>query len=392
MIKTHKIALCPNRDQIAWFYQQCGYARFAYNNALSDFKAGLSDDVFRSEIDLNNRWNQRKYEHDWVKAQDQRAGLYAIKNLGRAIDNWKEKRAGFPKFKRRGCKHAFQTDEQSVKVSSKRIKLPKIGWIKTFEALRFREKIVSVTISRTAHRWFASVSVEVRDPIYECQASSEYADWFISHTKIEDTQVVDVENTKPVEISTHPTIGIDVGINTLATLDTGKKYENPRPLKRYERKLAREQRKLSRKVFLSQNWYQQKRKVERLHYRIACIRRDAHHKATTEIVNMAGAIAIETLKVTNLLKNRKLSKALSDAALGGFLEKLKTKAETLGIPIVQADPFFASSKTCSNCGHKKNDLTLSERHYHCSKCGISIDRDQNAALNLKHVAVGHTET
>ena len=95
MIKTHKVALDPNREQIAWFYQQCGYAKFAYNNALSDFKTGLS--VFRSEIDLNNRWNQRKYEHDWVKAQDQRVGKpYAIKNLGSAIENWKEKRAGFP--------------------------------------------------------------------------------------------------------------------------------------------------------------------------------------------------------------------------------------------------------------------------------------------------------
>ena len=119
---------------------------------------------------------------------------------------------------------------------------------------------MKVSLSRTAHRWFASISIEVQDPVYECPASSEYRDWHISHTEIEDTQVVDVENTKSVEISTHPTIGIDVGINTLATLDTGTKYENPRPLKRYERKLAREQRKLSRKVFLSKNWYKQKEK------------------------------------------------------------------------------------------------------------------------------------
>ena len=218
-------------------------------------------------------------------------------------------------------------------------------------------------------------------------------DGFISNADIKDTQVVDVENTQvSVEISTHPTIGVDVGITTLATLDNGRKYENPRPLKRYERKLKREQRKLSRKVFLSQNWYKQKQMVERIHYRIACIRKDAHHKTTAEIVNRAGAIAIETLKVTNLLKNRKLSKALSDSALGGFLEKLKTKAEALGIPIIQADAFFASSQTCSMCGHKKDDLTLSERQYHCSNCRTSIDRDVNAALNLKTLAVGQTES
>ncbi len=335
MIKTHKIALRPNCDQIAWFYQQCGYAKFAYNSALSDFKAGLSADNFLSMYDLNKRFNEKKKAYDWTKSQDQRAAMYAVQNLGEAIDNWKLKRAKFPKLKKRGCKHSYTTDEQAVRVEGKRIKLPKIGWIRTFEELRFVGKIVSVTISRTAHRWFASISVEVQDPIYECQASSEYVDRFISNAEVKDTQVVDVENTKAVEISTHPTIGIDVGINTLATLDNGIKYENPKALKRYERKLAREQRKLSRKVFLSQNWYKQKRIVERIHYRIACIRCDVHHKATTEIVNIAGAIAIETLKVTNLLKNRKLAKALSDAALGGFLEKLKTKAEMLGIPIVQ---------------------------------------------------------
>ena len=176
------------------------------------------------------------------------------------------------------------------------------------------------------------------------------------------------------------------------TLDNGTKYENPKALKRYERKLKREQRKLNRKVFLSNNWYQQKRKVERLHYRIACIRKDAHHQATADILKCVSKIGIETLQVTNLLKNRKLAKALSDAALGGFLEKLKTKATSLGIPIVQADRFFASSKTCSACGYKKDDLTLSDRQYHCSNCGTSIDRDQNAAINLKHVAVGYTET
>ncbi|MYK18928.1 IS200/IS605 family element transposase accessory protein TnpB [Candidatus Poribacteria bacterium] len=361
MIKTHKITFRPNRDQIAWFYQQCGYAKFAYNAALSDFKVALASDTFLSKNRLANQFNEKKKAIHWTHAQDQRAAKYAIDHLGKAVENWLAKRTKFPKFKKRGCKHSYQTDEQSVKFLGKRIKLPKIGWIRTFQELRFVGKIVSVTISRTAHRWFASVSVEV-------------------------------ENTEVVDISTHPTIGIDVGIHTLATLDDGTKYENPKPLKRYERKLAREQRKLSRKKFLSQNWYKQKHIVERLHYRIACIRRDAHHKATTEIVSKASRIGIETLQVTNLLNNRKLAKALSDAALGGFLEKLKTKAETLGIPIVQADRFFASSKNCSNCGHKKMDLTLSERTYRCSHCGTSIDRDVNAAINLKQVAVGYTET
>lgn len=111
----------------------------------------------------------------------------------------------------------------------------------------------------------------------------------------------------------------------------------------------------------------------------------------TEILNNASGIGIETLKITNMLKNKRLAKALSDSALGGFLSKLKSKAEVRGIPIIQAPQFFASSKTCSNCGHKKGELSLSEREYHCSSCGISIDRDENAAINLKLIAVGQAE-
>ena len=188
-----------------------------------------------------------------------------------------------------------------------------------------------------------------------------------------------------------PVIGIDVGINTLATLDDGTKYHNPRPLKRYERKLKREQRKLSKKVFRSNNWYKQKRKVERIHYRITCIREHEHHNATTQIVKKASVIGIETLKVTNMLKNRKLAKALSDSALGGFLAKLKTKADVLGVKIVEAPQFFASSKTCSRCGHKKKHLILSDRVYNCLKCGFTEDRDVNAAINLRTIACGSHE-
>ena len=134
MIKTHKIALNPNRDQIAWFYQQCGYAKFAYNSALSDFKGELASDTFLSKNRLANRFNQKKKTFDWTEAQDQRAAKYAIDNLGQAVDNWVAKRVGFPKFKKRGCKHSYTTDEQSVRMEGKRIKLPKMGWVKTFEA------------------------------------------------------------------------------------------------------------------------------------------------------------------------------------------------------------------------------------------------------------------
>ena len=360
--KSHKIALRVTPKEDAWFHSQCGYARFACNTSLAHFKAGLASGRFYSGIDLNNHFNKAKKAYDWTEAQDQRAALYAIRNLSEGIKRWKDKVSRFPKFKRRRHRLSYTTDEQAVKVDGKRIKLPKIGWVKMFQELRFEGEIIRVTISKTAHRWFVSITVDTGTP------------------------------TPPRDTRGLPVIGVDVGINSLATLDTGKHYENPRPLKRYERKLSREQRKLSRKVFLSNNWYKQKERVAKLHYKIACIRNDAHHQATTEIVNMASAIGIETLKITNMLKNRKLAKALFDSALGGFLEKIKSKAEVLGVLIVEAPHFFASSKTCSSCGYVKDELSLSERTFDCEFCYTSIDRDQNAAINLKNLAVGYTES
>ena len=356
-IRSHKIALDTTVDQRLWFSQQCGYARFAFNYALSDFK-----DDSRHWKELNNRFNIAKRDIEWAKGMDQRAALFGIKHLGDAISRWQSGQNRFPKKKKRRDRQSYSTDPNSVQIKGKRMRLPKIGWVRMFEKLRFKGEVVKVTLSRTAHRWFVSITVDTGKP------------------------------NAPRDTRGLPIIGIDVGINSLATLDNGKQYPNPRPLKRYEKKLRREQRKFSKKVFLSNNWYKQKLKVERLHYRIACIRRDAQEKATTEIVKGASAIGIETLKITNMLKNRKLAKALSDSALGGFLEKLKSKSEVLGIPIVEAPQFFASSKTCSRCGHKKDELSLSERQYHCGICGHSIDRDVNAAINLKTLAVGHTES
>ena len=356
-LKSHKIALDTTDSQCSWFRQQCGYARFAYNYALSDFR-----DTPRHWKELNKRFNAAKCDIEWAGDMDQRAAIFGIKHLGDALSRWHSGQNGFPKYKKRSHRQSYSTDPSSVTIEGNRIKLPKIGWVRMFEKLRFVGQVTKITISRHAHRWFASITVGTGTP------------------------------NVPRDTRGLPVIGIDVGINTLATLDNGKKYNNPRPLKRYERKLKREQRSLSRKTFLSNNWYKQKLCLERLHYRVACIREDAHQKATTEIVNKASAIVVETLKITNMLKNRNIAKALADSALGRFLALIRSKAETLGIPIIEAPQFFASSKTCSSCGNKRDDLSLSERVYHCSICGYSIDRDVNAAINLKHLAAGHAES
>ena len=141
MLKTHKIALNPNNKQRAWFASQCGYARFAYNHALADFRAELGKDNFLSAAELNSRFNKVKKEYAWTQTQDQVVANKSIYgNLSAAITNWVGKRAKFPKFKKRGKKESFTTNEQSVQVRGKRVKLPKIGWVTMFQPLRWSGK------------------------------------------------------------------------------------------------------------------------------------------------------------------------------------------------------------------------------------------------------------
>ena len=338
--------------------QHAGYARVAFNFALSSFNAGLEVDEWRTYQDIKREFNAVKRDRfPWCDGLSQNASKNAIHNFGDALTRWKSKQNRFPTFRKRSGKCSYQADNGvgTVEVYKKRIKLPKIGWVRMREALRFTGEVSKVVVSKRNGRWFVSILVRCDSSNYTHQP-----------TLFDDKQP----------------IGIDVGINTLATCSNGVKYENPRPLKRYQRKLRRANKALSRKSKGSQNWQKAKKRLGAVHYRIGCIREDTHHKASTAIVKRASAIGIETLNISGLLKNRRLAKALSDSALSGFLTMLKYKADRRGVSITQADRFFASSKTCSNCGHKKTDLTLSDRTYHCTGCGFECDRDLNAAINL----------
>ena len=339
--------------------QHAGYARVAFNFALSSFKESLDKDDWRSYIDIKREFNAVKRDKfPWCSELSQNASKNAIHNFADAVTCWKKGQNRFPVYKNRSGKCSYQADngEGTVKVHKNRVDLPKIGWVRMREELRYSGEITKVVVSRKNEKWFVSITVRNLD-------SSNY-------------------KHQPPLLNEKEPIGIDVGINTLATCSNGDTFENPRPLKRYERKLARANRALSRKVKFSKNWQKAKKRLGRVHYRIGNLREDAHHQATTKIARKASAIGIETLNISRLLKNRKLAKALSDSALSRFLTMLKYKTERRGIPITQADIFFASSKTCSHCGHKKKHLTLSDRVYNCLKCGFSCDRDLNAAINL----------
>ena len=366
MLKTHKIALDPNNIQATQFAQHCGYARVAYNHALADFKEGLNSNEWHSISALNKRFNAIKYEtFEWCKDLSQTPANTAIwDNLSNAITRWRSGQNCFPRFKKRSHGQSYQADSgrDTISVEGQRLKLPKIGWVRMFQSLRYLGTICKVVISKQGHRWFASILVDtfVDDPVPD-------------------------NRDKPV-------IGVDVGIKHLAVTSESQYFENPKALARYERKLKRLQRRLSHKVKGSRNYYKCKDRIAKLHYRITCIRQDAQQKATTAIVNGASRIGIESLNVAGMVKNHRLAKALSDASLSRFLTLLKDKAERIGINIVEADRFYPSSKTCSNCGVIDSDLSLSDRTYHCSNCGHSQDRDLNAAMNLKQLAAGHSES
>ena len=356
--RSQQIELNPNNKQATLMSQHAGYARVAYNFGLSSFIQGLETDEWRTYVDIKREFNAVKYDKfHWCSQLSQNASKNALHNLGDAVTRWKKGQNSFPVYKKRSDRISYQADNGTgtVEVNKKRINLPKMGWVRMREELRYKGTISKVVVSKRNHRWFVSVLI--------------------------DCDISNFKHQPPLFDDKQP-MGIDVGINTLATCSNGDTYDNPRPLKHYERKLARANRSLSRKVYLSKNWHKAKAVLSGVHYRIGCLREDAHHQASIRIVRKASAIGIETLNISGLLKNRKLAKALSDSALSRFLTMLKYKADRRGIPITEADQFFASSKTCSSCGEKKKDLTLSDRTYHCSECGLEIDRDLNAAINL----------
>lgn len=358
MKRSQQIELNPNNKQSTLMSKHAGYARVAYNFALASFKQGLDNDEWRTYVEIKREFNAVKCnKFHWCSELSQNASKNAIHNFGDAVTRWKKGQNSFPTYKKRSDKISYQADNGTgtIEVYKKRIKLPKMGWIRMREKLRYTGEIRKVVVSKRNGRWFVSILI--------------------------DCDISNYQHQLPLFDDKQP-IGIDVGINTLATCSNGDTYDNPRPLKRFERKLARANRSLSRKIKGSENWHKAKAVLSGVHYRIACIREDAHHQASIRIVRKASAIGIETLNISGLLKNRKLAKALSDSALSRFLTVLKYKADRRKIPITEVDQYFASSKTCSSCGHKKVDLTLSDRHYHCSECGLDIDRDLNAAINL----------
>ena len=368
MIRSHRIALDVNTGQRVALARHAGYARFAYNWALVDFKAGLDVGEWRSDRTLRPRWNAAKHAAaPWCTAMLQVVAKNAIRDLGRAVDNWKDPklRARFPRFKRRGGSQAFRLDNgpDTVRIEGQRLHADRLGCMR--ETLRFEGRIVGAVVSRTAQRWFVSVTVE---------------------------DGIDV----PTGYEPVGAIGVDVGIKTLAVCSDGVTCENPKAHEAALRKLRRTQKAVarSRNANRARPCSNRRRRrlghLARIHARVANVRSDAHHKASTAIVARARAgrcaVVAEDLNARGMVRNRCLARALSDASLGGFLAMLRYKCLHAGVPFHQADRWYPSTKTCSGCGAIQS-IPLNVRTYRCA-CGLTLDRDINAARNLANLVAG----
>jgi len=358
MVKAHIIKLKPIYSQEILLRKSCGVARFAYNWALNRWneKYAAGEKIKRNSL-RKELTDIKREQFPWMMEVSKCCPQYAIDNLEYAFSRFFDKKSKYPKFKKKGVKDSFVAIESNAQWRScgNKIHIPKIGKIKACEELRFEGKVNNVVVKRIADMWFAVINIEVSES---------------------------VPALKPKEGDNQAIVGIDFGIKSMMVLSDGTVYENPKALRKNIKSLKRLQRGLSRKVKGSNNRKKQQMKVARKHFRIANIRKNAIHQATTEIVKKYDKIVIETLKPQNMAKNHKIAQAVNDVSFGEIARQLAYKCLWSGKEIVKADQWYASSKICSRCGHKKDQLKLSERIYKCDNCGLEIDRDLNAAKNL----------
>lgn len=359
--KSLKTELNPNNKQKTLFKQYAGTARFAYNWALAllqeDYKSEKK--IKPSAITLHKILvSKKKDDFKWMKDISKWCPQNSLRNLETAYKKFFKKQSAFPKFKKKGQRDSFTLD--TIIVKDNKIKLPKIGWVKLKEHDYIPNgKPKSATISLRANRWFVSIGYEV---------------------EIEQKQY---ENK---------VVGVDLGIKSLAVTSDGEIFESSRKLKNKEKQLKRLQRKLSRQQKASNSRNKTRERIAKVHFNISNHRKDILHKLTSCLTKIKSneTIVIEDLNVSGMLKNHKLAKAISNIGFYEFRRQLEYKCAWYGKKLVVADRFYASSKLCSCCGNKKDELTLSDRTYHCDVCGNEIDRDFNAAKNLEQYTVSYT--
>jgi putative transposase len=374
VIKAHKIRLHPTDEQKVYFAKAAGTARFVWNWALAEWnqqyqvyaaiKQGRACPFPReappskspSALALKKQFNEiRRAEFAFTWEVTKNACDQPFLDLAKAFAAFFKGNAKRPRFKaRKKSRPSFYLANDQFELGDHRIWIPKLGWVNMAEKLRFSGKITGARITRAADWWFISIVVEIQDASVEKKPKS---------------------------------VGLDVGLNRLATLSTGEGFENQKFLKTALKKLRQAQKHLSRSKKGSKNRERARRKVARIYYRISCLRDDILHKLTTKLASEYGLIGIEAIHIKGLMQNRRLARSFSDAALSRLISLLTSKVTAQGGMIVRVDRFFPSTQTCHSCSWRWLDITLSDRMFVCQNpaCtlfGATQDRDENAAKSI----------
>ena len=354
--KAHKYRLYPTEEQKNKINQTIGCARFIYNKMLED-KINYYN---KNKKSLNNTPAQYKEEYEFLKEVDSQALSQSHQDLKVAYNRFFNKQSNFPKFKKKGVRDTYRSCvvNNNIRIEEGFLRLPKIGLVEMRMERQLPKGAVikNVTVSKTkTNKYFASIQFEYEKEVEQVQPKSY--------------------------------LGLDFAMSDFYVDSEGIKGNYPKFFRKSQEKLAKEQRKLSKMVKGSNNYNKQKVKVAKVYDKIANQRKDFLHKTSRKIANSYDVVCVEDLNMKAMSQTFKFGKSVHDNGWGMFVQMLRYKLEELGKYLIVADKFFPSTKQCSACLNKKDKILLSERTYKCSSCGLEIDRDLNAALNLKQYAV-----
>ena len=360
--RAYKFRMYPTLGQIIFFSETFGCVRKVYNLMLDDRKKDYEEYKVTGIKNKNPTPAKYKKEYPYLKEIDSVAFAYAQLNLEKAFKNFlKNKGFGYPKYKCKSNPVQSYTTNRCFINDEGYIKLPKL------------KSLVKIKLHREVKGIIKSVTI----------SKNSLEHYFVSILCQEELEELPKANKN---------IGIDLGIKEFAVMSDNTKVKNLKLTKKYEDKLKREQRKLSKRCKLakdndkklsdSKNYQKQKKKVAKIHNKIKNKRQDFINKLSTDIINNHDIICVEDLNIKGMLRNHKLARSVSDASWNEFIRQLEYKANWYGRKVVRVPTFYPSSKTCSGCGNIKETLKLSERIYHCECCGLEIDRDYNASINI----------
>ena len=368
MLKTFRYRLYPNHTQREMIRKTIDACRFVYNWALETKKnAYEAEGTNLSWFELNNRLVKLKQDRPFLKDVYSQSLQQATKRLNLAFQQFLRRltqgkdQLGYPKFKRRKAhRQSFDVPQFfTVDFAAQCVNLPKIGPVKTIFHRRFTGSPRTCTVvSSITGKFFISIVVE---------------DEKIPHTKLEATE--------------QTTVGIDIGLSTYVTVSTGEKVGNPRHFRNALKRLRCMHRRLSKKKNGSRNREKARQRLARCYERVTNQRTDFQHKLSTRLIRENQAIIVESLNISGLIRNRQLAKGVAGAAWSKFLGMLRYKTKGHGVILIAVGRFEPTSKRCNNCGYINTELTLSDRIWICPACGISLERDLNAAKNIKMIGL-----